>query len=322
MFPPLEDLLETLRVVAIPTRTKFRGVEVREAALFEGPEGWTEFSPFPEYDDDEASAWLRAAISYGWEPLPPLLRDSIAVNATVPAVAASEVAQVLARFDRCDAVKVKVAEHGQALSDDLARLEEVRRLAPDALLRVDANGAWSVNAALTALQAFAKFDLQYAEQPCRSIAELAEVRERLADADIAVPIAADESVRKESDPLRVARSGAADVLIVKAQPLGGIHRAREIVLEAGLPVVVSSALDTSVGISMGAHLAATLPNLAGPCGLGTVSLLTGDVTPQSLRPENGHIPVQRVPVVNSGFEIASDWWRERITRCYLNLTRS
>ncbi len=322
--PPLADILTTLHVVRIPMRVKFRGITTRDAALFEGPEGWTEFSPFPEYDDAEAATWLRAAVDWGWIAQPETLRDRVAVNATVPAVAADEVAAVLARFDGCAAVKVKVAEAGQSLDADLARLRAVRAALPDAALRVDANGAWSVAEAVTALTAFAPFGLQYAEQPVASVAELAAVREQLRDRGVSVPIAADESVRKASDPLRVARAGAADVIIVKAQPLGGVSRALEVVQAAGLPAVVSSALDTSVGIALGAHLAAALPEelSGGASGLGTVNLFHDDVATRSLVPHRGEIPVGRPEVSEQKLtELAAPdevfrWWRERIIRCH------
>lgn len=318
----LDELLDAARVVAIPTRTKFRGVAVREAVLFEAPNGASEFSPFTEYDDREAAAWLAAAVEFGWAAIPPPRRGRIAVNATVPAVTPEEIPGVLARFPGCRTVKVKVAERGQSLADDVARVRAVREAAGDeALIRIDANGGWSVDEALTAIDALAEFDLDYVEQPCMSVPDLARVRARSGGV---VRIAADESVRKANDPLAVARAGAADLLIVKAQPLGGITRALGIVAEAGLPVVVSSALDTSVGIAMGLHLAAALPQgvLAGACGLGTVALLTGDVTADPLLPRNGELDVRRPtldPELLREHRAAPEretWWRERITRCY------
>ena len=335
-LPALADVLERAHVVAIPTRTRFRGISVREAVIIEGPQGATEFSPFPEYGDAEAAHWLAAALDFGWNEQPPALRDSIEVNATVPAVPAGEVPGILARFAGCTTAKVKVAERGQTLADDIARVRAVREaLGPHAKVRVDANCGWNVTEAVTALTALAEFDLDYAEQPCTTVAELTEVRARLTSSSAhptsthgAVRIAADESVRKASDPLEVARSGAADLLIVKAQPLGGVRRALSIVEQAGLPVVVSSALDTSVGVAMGLQLAAALPSemLAGACGLGTVALLAGDVTRDSLVPEAGAIQVRR-PALDAGllakYAAAPDrqtWWRERVARCYAVLT--
>ncbi|MBP6685553.1 MAG: o-succinylbenzoate synthase [Leucobacter sp.] len=328
-IPPLEELLDTAHVVAIPTRTRFRGITEREAVIFESPVGASEFSPFPEYGDAESSRWLAAAVEFGWGDVPHTLRDRIAVNATVPAVPAAEVPSVLARFPGCRTAKVKVAERGQMLADDVARVAAVRAaLGSDAHVRVDANGGWTVAEALTALTALAAFDLDYAEQPCASVHELAELRERLAHTGVAMRIAADESVRKAEDPLAVARAGAADLLVVKAQPLGGIAAALRIISEAQLPVVVSSALDTSVGISMGLHLAAALPEglLAGACGLGTVALLAGDVVDKPLLPEGGELPVRRTTLDAAALDRfratpeRERWWRERIERCYAELS--
>ncbi len=361
-LPTLDEVLERTRVVAIPTRTRFRGVTVREAAIFEGPSGASEFSPFLEYEDREAASWLAAAVEYGWGAPPDIRRSRIAVNATVPAVSAAAVPDVLARFKGCSTAKVKVAERGQSPADDIARVRAVRdAMGDDALVRIDANGGWSVDEAITALRALAEFDLDYAEQPCMSVEELIEVRRRLAVGDDGVAgsnvaardriadsgsfapnrgsadyksplvrIAADESVRKAEDPLAVARAGAADLLIVKAQPLGGIARALEIIEAAGLPVVVSSALDTSVGIGMGLHLAAALPEgvLAGACGLGTVALLDGDVTDRQLIAENGEIEVRRAildPELLEQYAAEPEretWWRERIARCHRLLANS
>lgn len=331
--PALDELLACARVVAIPTRTRFRGVSVREAVVFDAPNGASEFSPFVEYGDDEAGAWLDAAIEFGWGAVPPARRERIAVNATVPAVEAGAVPDVLARFPGCRTAKVKVAEPGQTLADDVARVRAVREaMGKDALIRVDANGGWTVDEAETALRALAPSGpdgspgLEYAEQPCATVPELAELRQRL---EGLVRIAADESVRKAGDPLAVARAGAADLLVLKAQPLGGIARALDIVAAAGLPVVVSSALDTSIGISMGLGLAAALPDgvLAGACGLGTVALLDGDVTRDSLLPVNGELLVRRPaldPELLDRFAAAPDheaWWRERIARCHAALDR-
>jgi O-succinylbenzoate synthase len=319
--PALPELLERMHVVAIPMRRRFRGITVREAALFEGPSGWTEFSPFVEYRDAEAASWLEAAIDFGWGATPPLQRERIPVNATIPAVAASEVDAVLATFPGCRTAKVKVAEPGQTLDDDVARVRAVRRaLGPEGRVRVDANGLWNVDEAEHAVHALATFDLEYVEQPCASVDELAELRERIAYTGVA--IAADESVRKAEDPLAVARAGAADVLVIKAQPLGGVRRALDIVTQAGLPVVVSSALETSVGIAMGAHLAAAIPELEFDCGLGTTALLDGDVATERLDPVDGAIPVVR-PVVDARaldrFAESPErelWWRARVERCF------
>lgn len=331
--PPLDDLLASAHVVALPLATRFRGITTREAMLFEGPYGWTEWSPFVEYDDAEAATWLEAAVEFGFdESLPRVTDGAIGVNATVPAVGAGEVAAVLARFDGCRTAKVKVAERGQSLADDVARVAEVRRvMGPDARVRVDANAGWSVAAAVEALTALAAFDLEYAEQPVPGIEPLAEVRGLLRERGVTVRIAADEAVRKASDPLAVARAGAADVVIVKAQPLGGVRRAAEVVREAGLPATVSSALDTSIGIAMGAQLARAVarvsesfgaPASGFDAGLGTVSLFTDDVAAPPLRPRDGRIGLGPVyPDMDALRRLAAPadrtaWWRDRLRRCY------
>jgi O-succinylbenzoate synthase len=325
-LPPLDDLLAGAHVVQLPLRTRFRGIEVREALLVEGPRGWTEFSPFVEYGPEEAAAWLAAAVEFGWGPVLSPRASRVAVNATLPAVGPGEVAGVLARFPGCRTVKVKVAERGQSLADDVARVAAAREhVGPDGRVRVDANGGWTVDQAEEALRALAPLGLEYAEQPCASVLELAELRRRTAD--LGVPVAADESVRKAADPLAVARAGAADLLVVKAQPLGGIRSALRITSAAGLPVVVSSALDTSVGLSMGAHLAAALPDLPYDCGLGTAALLAADVTREPLVPVDGSIDVRRVDVdvdllrEHAAPDARREWWLGRVRASYGLLAR-
>jgi O-succinylbenzoate synthase len=324
-FPDLDELLATVRVVSLPMKVRFRGVLQREVMLFRGPAGWAEFSPFTEYDDAEAVPWLRAAIEAGWQGFPAPLRAAVPVNATVPAVAPEEVPAVLARYDGTQTVKVKVAERGQGVDEDVARVAAVRAVLPDADLRVDANGGWDVPTAVEALGRLSGYRLQYAEQPVMGIAGLRRVREQLRRAGIAVPVAADESVRKEEDPLRVAREDAADLIVVKVQPLGGVRRALRIVAEAGLPAVVSSALDSSVGISAGVALAAALPELPYACGLGTVSLMAGDVAGRPLVPVGGQLRVGAVAAdedLLERFAAAPDrrqWWLDRLGRTYTRL---
>lgn len=322
----VEDLLNAATVVAQPMRVAFRGVDVREAVVLRGPHGWAEFSPFPEYQDREAARWLAAAVEAGWGLAPVPVRDRVGVNATVPAVPAARVGEVLARFDGCRTAKVKVAQAGQDLSDDLARVAEVRAVLGGAgRIRVDANGAWSVEQAIAALSALARYDLEYAEQPCSSVSELARLRTGLAAAGVDIPIAADESIRRATDPLAVARAGAADLVVIKAQPMGGVRAALRIVAEAGLPAVVSSALDTSVGIAAGVALAAALPQLEYDCGLGTVGLFTEDVADPALRPLDGAIGVAQARRVLDGDLTNLDalrlggererWWLDRLARC-------
>jgi o-succinylbenzoate synthase len=321
MLPSLDELLATARVVSLPLVTRFRGIDTREALLLEGPCGWTEFSPFVEYDDAEAAAWLWAAIDFGWREAPPRLRDMVPVNATVPAVGPDGVPGVLARFPGCRTAKVKVAAGDQTIADDVARVRAVREvLGPEGRIRIDANGLWNVDEAEHAIHALAGFDLEYVEQPCATIDELADIRSRTRY--LGVPIAADESVRKTDDPLAVARAGAADILVVKAAPLGGTRSALSLTTQTGLPVVVSSALDTSVGIAMGAYLAAALPDLEFDCGLGTASLLAADVTAEPLLPVDGAIPVRRVspdPELLARHAASAerrDWWLDRLARTW------
>jgi len=321
-LPALDEILENLHVVSLPMSVTFRGVMHREAALFEGPAGWGEFSPFLEYGAQEASAWLASGIEAAWEGFPEPLRSQVPFNATVPAVPSSDVVRVLEKYDAHHTVKIKVAEKGQSLEDDVARVAEVRRLLPDAALRIDANAAWSVPEAFEALQRLSDFELQYAEQPVEGIEGLARVREKLRAAGNQTLIAADESVRKATDPLAVARAGAADLLIIKAAPLGGVRNALRVVAESGMPAVVSSALDTSVGLAAGVALAAALPELPYACGLGTAALFTDDVAAQPMRAVGGALDVRSVTPDPSRLRtLASDAnttevWRERIRAAY------
>lgn len=317
--PPLEEILATAHVVALPMNVKFRGVLLREVMVFRGPAGWAEFSPFVEYDDVESARWLASALEAGWVGYPEAVRDWVPVNATVPAVSAEQVPSVLAAFDAVQTVKIKVAEAGQSLSEDAGRVGAVRHALPDAKIRIDANGAWDVDQAVQALRELSVFGLEYAEQPVSTIAEMAAVRRAM---NGSVLIAADESVRKATDPLAVARAGAADLLVIKAAPLGGVSRALEIVAEAGLPAVVSSSLDSSVGIRTGVALAAALPELPYACGLGTVSLMAGDVTEPSLVAVDGGIRPREVvanPELLERFAASAErraWWLERLRRCH------
>lgn len=317
--PPFDEILATAHVVALPMNVKFRGVSLREVMVFCGPAGWAEFSPFVEYDDVESARWLASALEAGWVGHPEAVRDWVPVNATVPAVSADQVPSVLGAFDTVHTVKIKVAEAGQSLGEDVARVSAVRNALPDAKIRIDANGGWDVEQAGQALRALSVFGLEYAEQPVATIAEMAAVRHAL---NGSVLIAADESVRKATDPLAVARAGAADLLIIKAAPLGGVRRALDIVAEAGLPAVVSSALDSSVGISTGLALAAALPELPYACGLGTVSLMAGDIAEPSLVAVDGGMRPREVvanPELLERFAAPAerrDWWLERLRRCH------
>ncbi len=292
---------------AIPMRTRFRGVTRREGALVRGPAGWGEFSPFPEYGPAECARWLAAAREAADDGWPDPLRTSIPVNVTVPAVGAEAAHGIVSRSG-CRTAKVKVAEPGQDASDDIARVEAVRdALGPGGRVRVDANGAWAPDTAVRMLKAFG--ELEYAEQPCATLDELAEVRRR-----VETPIAADESIRRAEDPLKVRAAEAADIVVLKVQPLGGVRAALRVAEACGLPVVVSSAVETSVGLAAGLALAAALPELPYACGLATMSLLEGDVVRDPLVAEDGVIAVRRPEVDEAAlarYEIDGAAWRER-----------
>ncbi|MBA9005653.1 O-succinylbenzoate synthase [Actinomadura cellulosilytica] len=269
-------------------RTRFRGITRREGVLICGPAGWGEFSPFAEYGPRECARWLAAAREAAYDGWPAPVRDSIPVNVTIPAVGPERAAE-LTRASGCRTAKVKVAERGQSDADDIARVEAVRdALGPDGRIRVDVNGAWDVDHAARMIRTLGRFDLEYVEQPCATLEELARVR-RLVD----VPVAADESIRRAEDPLKVRAAEAADIAVLKVQPLGGVRAALRVAEQAGLPVVVSSAVETSVGLAAGLALAAALPELPYACGLATMALLEGDVTADPLVPVDGEIPVRR-----------------------------
>ncbi|MCL2090294.1 MAG: o-succinylbenzoate synthase [Micrococcales bacterium] len=282
--------MSDLVVYQVALRARFRGLTARDGVLVRGDAGWGEFSPFWDYDDAEARSWWRAAreaADTGW---PDPVRDSVAVNAIVPAVDPGRAHQMVAASG-CRTAKVKVAEPGQCLADDQARVEAVRdALGPAGHIRVDANAAWDVDTAVTALKVLdrAAGGLQYAEQPVPTVADLAALRRRTH-----VPVAADESVRRSDDPLAVVAAQAADVVVLKVQPLGGVRACLELAERVGLPVVVSSALESSVGLAAGLALAAALPDLPYACGLGTAALLAADVVADPLLPVDGQIAVRR-----------------------------
>lgn len=302
-----------MRVFSIPMTTKFRRVTSREGVLLEGPEGWGEFSPFPEYPPDVTSRWLDAAVEAATTPWPEPVRHRVPVNVTIPAVDA-ERAHAMVAQSGCSTAKVKVAEPGQTEAHDLARVEAVRdALGPSGRIRVDANGAWEVDEAARIITALDQFELEYVEQPCADLEAMAHLRRK-----VDVPLAADESIRTAADPLRVAGLEAADLIVLKVQPLGGVWPAMRVAELAGLPVVVSSALETSVGIAAGLALAAALPELPYACGLGTAVLLEGDVVVDRLIPDNGSLTVRR-PLVDeallAGYELTgkdAEPWLHRV----------
>jgi len=311
----LTDLLDRLHVVALPMRVRFRGITTREVALIDGPAGWGEFGAFLEYQPDEAAHWLSAGIEAAYLAQPEVRRDRIPINATVPAVAADAVAEVLAHFPGARTAKVKVAEPGQSLAEDVARVNAVRTLVPN--VRVDANGGWSVEDAVSAAHALtADGPLEYLEQPCKSVPKLAEVRRR-----IDVTVAADESIRKADDPLQVVRSGAADIAVLKVAPLGGVRAMLIVAGQIDIPVVVSSALDSAVGIGAGLIAAGCLPGLPYACGLGTGSLFVEDVV-EPVTPVDGYLPVATAtPSLARLATLAApperrQWWIERVRTCF------
>jgi O-succinylbenzoate synthase len=307
---PAGPVLEA-RVYSVPLRTRFRGIDVRDGVLVRGPAGWGEFSPFWDYDVAESRRWWAAAIEGAADGWPAPVRDSVPVNVTVPAVD-PERAHAIVTASGCRTAKVKVAEPGQSAADDLARVEAVRdALGPSGAIRVDANAAWDVATAVTRIAELDRVGLEYVEQPCATLAELTALRRR-----IEVRIAADEVVRRAADPLRVDLREACDVVVLKVQPLGGVRAALEVAAAHGLPCVVSSALESSVGIAAGVALAAALPDLPFACGLATVALFTGDVTSAPLLPVDGALPVTR-PALDRLDEVAADAatdarWRARL----------
>jgi O-succinylbenzoate synthase len=307
-----QSLLETMRVVALPTRTNFRGISVREVALFKGEYGWGEFSPFLEYSEAECAPWLKCAIEAATKPRPKLFRQSIKVNGIFPALNdPEEIESIVNSFPGVTTFKVKV---GDNLSEDIARLAKVRALRPEAKLRIDVNGNWSVADAVINLRAIYENigPLEYVEQPCATIEELLELKEKL---QINIPIAGDEVLRKARDPFAIDLKGAVDILMLKVQPLGGIERAHKLAAHHKIPVVVSSALESAVGINYGLILAASFPELIFDCGLGTGSLLATNVA--ELPIIDGQIQIKEFEPEFNGNEVAPEryeWWKNRVMK--------
>ena len=306
------SLLESMRVIALPTKTNFRGVNVREVALFRGEYGWGEFSPFLEYDYQECAPWLMCAIEAATKPRPQLYRNSVRVNGTIPATNDKSVIKSLVEtYQGVKTFKVKV---GDNLGEDIVRLAQIRSLGRDIKIRIDVNGLWSVKDALTNLYAFYEEvgPFEYVEQPCATLEELRELK---ASIHIPLKIAVDEVLRKAKDPFAIDLSGAADFVMLKVQPLGGIARAHQLAEHHKLPVVVSSALESAVGINYGLQLAASFPEMNFDCGLGTGSLLGADVA--SLPIVNGEIEITEVEPDFNGYEVAPEryeWWKNRVMK--------
>lgn len=328
-LPPLQEVLDNLFTVEIPMTVTFRGVNSRQSALICGPYGWGEFAPFLEYGPQESAAWLACALEAAWLPTPEPVRTRIPLNATLPAVPAERVPEVLAKYaGDIQELKIKVAEKGQSLADDIARVAAAREALPNARLKVDANMGYTFAGALDALRKLCEYGIIYAEQPVASIEDMAALRFAIAKEGLPARIAADESIRKAEDPLKVARANAADLMVIKAAPLGGVRRALALVEQAQLPAVVSSALESSVGIGVGASLAASLPTLKYGCGLGTVSLMAEDVTDEPLIARDGFMDLRAITPSPQRLErLATDeqtrqWWVERVTACYRVLERT
>jgi O-succinylbenzoate synthase len=321
--PRLNDLVATARVVSIPLRTKFRGLTERELLVFEGPNGWSEWAAFTEYQDEEAATWLHAAIEWGFENLPEPVRKQVSVNSILPAVPTEEVAKVLGRAGKFSTVKIKVADPKQTAADDLARILEVKDLYPDAKLRLDANGGYTVAQALELIAEIENnsLDLEFFEQPVETIAELAELRIEISKLGQNTLVAADESVRRASDPLAVELAGAADLLVLKSAPLGGIASALAVANSSKLNICASSAMQSSIGLAAELHFAACLPEVNYDAGLGTGYLFGGDLTADRLIPENGILELRRPEINTSSLEILKaedhryDWWIARLERC-------
>jgi O-succinylbenzoate synthase len=307
-----QSLLETMRVIALPTKTNFRGISLREVALFHGEYGWGEFSPFLEYGYEESAPWLISAIEAATKPRPQLYRNSVKVNGTIPALNnPAEIERIVDSFPGVNTFKVKVGEN---LPEDIARLAKVKSLRSKAKLRIDVNGTWSVQEAVTNLRAIYENigPLEYVEQPCGTVEELRELKEQL---KIDIKIAGDEVLRKAADPFAVNLDCAIDIVMLKVQPLGGISRAQALAQHHKLPVVISSALESAVGINYGLQLAASLPEMNFDCGLGTGSLLGADVA--ELPIVNGEIEITEIEPEFNGYEVAPDryeWWKNRVMK--------
>ena len=301
-----QQLLETLRVIALSTKTNFRGITVREVALFKGEYGWAEFSPFLEYDDAEAAHWLASAVEAATTPRPQLFRTSVAVNGTIPDL--NDPAQLKKIVDSFPGVKTFKIKVGNDLAADLARVNIIRELQPQAKIRIDVNGLWSVAQAEEFLNSVG--DIEYVEQPCSSIEELRELKSKTS-----VKIVGDEILRKAVDPFDIDLTGAVDYLMLKVQPLGGIKRAHAIAQHHKLPVVVSSALESAVGINYGLTLAASFEEMSFDCGLGTGSLLAQDVA--HLPIIDGMMQIAEFEPQLDGLDVSAErfeWWKNRIMR--------
>ena len=315
----LEEALASLRVVALPMKTKFRGLQIRETALIQGSAGWGEFAPFIEYDARESTPWLESAIEAATTNFPSGMRSSIPVNATIPASDdEGEIEKILSWYPGVNTVKIKV---GTGIREDLVRIARVRKHVPNARIRVDVNGSWNVDDAVFNIRTIygevAGTFLEYVEQPVATLEELKELKERLI---VDVKIAGDEVLRKAIDPFEIDLEGAIDVLMLKVSPLGGIDRSLKLAAHHKLPVVVSSALESAVGISHGLRLASVIPDLEYACGLATSALFVSDVG--TIPIANGVMSVSAPEIDDERlqrFAASADrleWWRNRISEVW------
>lgn len=301
----IEELLASVQVFSLPTRTNFRGISTREVAIVKGPKGYGEFSPFLEYDEAESIPWLNSAIEAVRSELPPLKLTEIEVNATLPDVMdEARAREILSWYPGCKTVKIKI---GGNLDQDLARINWAKK-ANFENIRLDVNGAWSLREAQVNLLEITKaFKIEYVEQPCSTIEELRAL-------EIDIPIVGDEIIRKAQDPFAIDLTGAIDIVMLKVAPLGGIKRSLQLAEHHKLPVVVSSAFDSAVGITQGLKLASIL-NIDKPAGLATGVLLNKDLGEHPIK--NGFIKVSEIVPVGINNLARVDWWRERIRNTFV-----
>ncbi|MGA0208885.1 MAG: o-succinylbenzoate synthase [Candidatus Nanopelagicales bacterium] len=329
MTPSLEELLAAAVPFALRLRVPFRGLQVREGMLIKGPSGWGEFAPFDDYDDERAGRWLEAASEAAWGDYPAPLRDSVSVNAIVPAVDSAK-AGFLAReaiaSSGCTTIKVKV---GGALADDEARVVAVRAAldaaGADGRIRLDANGAWTCDQAITSMRRLIAYGIEYVEQPCSELDDIVRLRSQ-----IDVPVAADEAVRLSNDPTKLNLSGLVDYAILKPMTLGGAHATVRIASSVGVPVVVSGSLDTGVGLTSCLAAAAAITDLPLASGLGTGALFEHDLTDPPVLARDGRLEVRRYAPDLAALLAATDaigadraeWWRTRLIGVYAHHSRS
>ncbi len=321
----LRTVLDGAIPFALPLRHEFRGIHVREGVLIKGPSGWGEFAPFDDYSDTAASRWLDSAIESAYGEWPTQHRTEVEVNAIIPAVSSDDAA-ILTRAavtdSGCRTVKIKVGGH---LVEDEARVASVRDVLDSLLgrgrgaIRIDANGGWDVETAVSCLRRLGAYDLEYVEQPCRTIEQMRELRSR-----VDIRFAVDETVRTAADPLSVSVREFADIAVVKAAPLGGVESALRVVEQLDVPVVVSGSLDSSVGLAVGLALAAAIDDLPFACGFGTGALLAADLVDDPRSASGGVLSVERrlpdLPALLAARDRMTDeraqWWRVRLASAW------